>query len=303
MSIDSRDTGVAPEERRALAKFVDRINTDDVALDAASLSGLPYERLRLLLDVFSNEASVGHTLVQPLLRPGIRVLEVGTGVGILSSFLKSRGVDIVGIEPGAAGYGYMPTLARAVARKLGNLQLQPLSIGATALHPNRHGIFNLIYSVHVVEHILEIDEAFAALASVMAPSAQMVHLCPNYSFPYDPHLGIPLVPGFPRSSQYLFPALIRANQEVWDGLNFLTAWDAQRLALQNDLSISFDRGVMSSFVRRIETDVRFRTRQAKLIVWLARALSRSGMVSMIDRFPPSLSSPMVMRLSRRTGER
>lgn len=284
-------------DRAALTAFVACVDTDDVAADAAAESKLPYDRLRVLLKVFANEVLIGYEFVQPMLRPGSRVLEVGAGVGILASFLKSRGVAISGIEPGAAGYGYMPAIAGAVARRLGNDRFDPLPIGAGDLDLRQHGTFDLIYSIHVMEHILELDAAFRALVGVLAPSGHMVHMCPNYDVPYDPHLGIPLVPGFPRATRHLFPTLIRDNHEVWDGLNFLTVRDARRLARRNGLKVSFDRGIMSAYVRRIETDAAFSDRQAGAVVKLARVLCKSGVVRLIDRWPVALSSPMVMRFT------
>ncbi|MFO1099234.1 MAG: methyltransferase domain-containing protein [Xanthobacteraceae bacterium] len=269
---------------------------------AAALSercGLPVDSVQLLLDNYCNEARVGLGLVEPSLRPGLHVLEVGSGIGLLASALAAEGVDVVGVEPGAAGFGFMPALASIVSTHAGEPPpFAALPIGVAELDPDAHGRFDLIYSVNVLEHLMELDEAVAAMSRVLAPGGTMVHMCPNYAAPYEPHFTMPLIPGAPRLTRYLFPKRVRLYPGLWEELNFITAGRLRRLAERNALEISFDRGMMGDMVRRILTDPILARRQGRLVRLAATIVRASGALAIVDRIPPSLATPMTARLSR-----
>ena len=279
-----------------LGAFIARV-CDAAAVDAAArASNCSPAEVRSFLDIYSGEAVVGLRLVGPLLKPGQRVLEIGSGVGLLAGFLAEEGAAITGIEPGLAGFGFMPALADAIATRVRPPGPDALALSVTDLEPERHGRFDLIYSTNVLEHVIEIEKAFAAMAGVLAPQGSMVHLCPNYAVPYEPHLSIPLVPALPRATRHLFPSRISRQREVWDGLNFITARQVRRLASANGLDVTFDRGVMADFIRRLDTDPRYSDRHRSWIGRMARRLNRMGALGLIERWPAALATPMILRL-------
>lgn len=259
--------------------------------------GLGPEEATQLLATYANEAGVGLELVVPLLRPGMRVLEVGCGIGLLASFLRQSGVDITGLEPGASGFGFMPEIGSAILRHLPDtLRAEWLGIGAGQLDPARHGQFDLIYSTNVLEHIPDLAGAFRGMASVLAPGGTMVHLCPNYAVPYEPHFGIPLVPFLPRATAFLYRETIKKLPGIWEELNFITASRVKRLARTNRLSISFDRGVLAAAMRRFDQDPLFRERQGGLAGKVQSTARALGLLGLLEKLPAGLASPMIMRL-------
>ncbi len=282
-----------------LEHFIALIASEDHAQEISHRCGLPPERARLLLNTYCNEARVGLSLVAASLRPGLRVLEVGTGVGLLASVLAEQGVNIVGVEPGDAGFGFMPTLASIVTVCVGlERPFVPLSIGVAALEPAQHGQFDLIYSINVLEHLSALDAAIAAMARVLAENGTMVHMCPNYAVPYEPHLTIPLIPGAPYYTRYLFPSHARRYPGLWDELNFITAGRLRRLSRKHGLTARFDSGVMGAMVRRILTDPILAARQGAGMRMTAAALQKTGGLAVIDRIPAGLSTPMIARLAK-----
>jgi len=263
----------------------------------AQRCGLSPEEAAQLLATYANEAGVGLELVAPLLRPGMRVLEVGCGIGLLASFLRQSGVDITGLEPGASGFGFMPEIGSAILRGLPErLGTQWLSIGAEQLDPATHGQFDLIYSTNVLEHIPDLEGAVRGMAGVLAPGGTMVHLCPNYTVPYEPHFGIPLVPFFPRATAYLYRETVKRLPGIWEELNFITAFRVKRLARSNRLSISFDRGLLAAAMRRFDQDPLFRERQGGLAGKVQSTARALGLLGLLEKLPAEFASPMIMRL-------
>lgn len=281
-----------------LEEMLGAIDRPAVACAAAG-DGDDREKLEAYLQTYLNEARIGLDLIAPYLDGATpRILEVGSGIGVLTGFLLQEGHDVVGIEPGAAaGFGFMPRLGAALS---GDRPSPVLPIGAEALSPEEHGCFDLIFSVNVVEHIHPLGEAVAALASVLAPGGLMIHLCPNYAFPYEPHLGLPLVPFAPRATRHVAPGPIRRQQRVWDSVNFVTARQIARLARANGLAARFRPGVMAAFLDRLVTDPVFRDRQPGLIAGMTRV---PGLVptlaALVRLIPPMLATPMVFTLTHR----
>ena len=89
----------------------------------------------------------------------------------------------------------------------------------------------------------------------------MVHLCPNYTLPFEPHFGIPLIPFFPRATACLYPQTIKKLPGIWEELNFITAGRTKRLASAGGLTVSFDQGILAAAMRRFDRDQLFRERQ------------------------------------------
>lgn len=282
-----------------IGPFIERINSSPDVKVALEAHFPDPSTSAVRLAEYANEAQVGLALVAPLLRPGMRVLEIGSGIGVLARFLTERGVDIVGIEPGTQGFDFI-----ALGRDAIGL-MQPamkddyiLKIGAEALDPDKHGYFDLIYSTNVLEHIPDLDAAFAGMASVMATGGQMVHACPNYFIPYEPHFGIPLIPFFPHATHKLFPLKIATLPGIWEDFNFVTARRVKRLSRRLGLQVSFDRGVLGQTLQRLQFDDMFRRRHGCLGALLQLNAVQSTLGGIVDRLPGEILTPMVMRMTR-----
>jgi SAM-dependent methyltransferase len=160
-----------------------------------------------------------------------------------------------------------------------------------------------MFSANVLEHVDDLAGAFRAMASVLAPDGSMAHLCPNYRVPYEPHLGIPLLPFAPRATRRLFPATIERSADLWASVNFVTASRVRRLARANGLDVEFERGVMYDFVQRLETDPEFADRQKSSAMRVLRALNRRNALAFLRKLPASVSTPMQFTLRRQPALR
>lgn len=296
----------APDARlERLETLLDRLRTLDLteAGEVLRQAQRPHDAAELL-EVYLNEARVGLRLVEPYLVPvpGRRILEVGAGAGVLTAFLQSEGFEVVGIEPGGGGgFGFMPALQRAVAEELDpDERPSILPLAAEQLDREEHGLFDLIFSVNVLEHVMALDEAMAALAGVLAPGGRMIHTCPNYAFPYEPHLAIPLVPGAPKLTRFVLPGAVRRQRSVWDTVNFITARRLRGVAARAGLVCELEPGVAARSFARLAEDPIFRRRHEGLVATVAGTpiLGRLALAALCA-LPPGLATPMVARIAHR----
>tara|TARA_R110002072_G_scaffold58498_3_gene149123 strand:+ start:1915 stop:2769 length:855 start_codon:yes stop_codon:yes gene_type:complete len=262
--------------------------------DATGLSAADRDALRTYL----GEVRIGLDLVAPFLRPGQRILEIGSGIGALGHFLAGQGLDIRGIEPSGSGFDLMDRLARHVSEVAGPTGYTVADRAAEDLDPARDGPFDLIFSVHVLEHVGNLDAAFCAMEGVLKPGGKMVHLCPNYRFPYDPHFGVPLLFWSPAMTHALHARRIDAHKGIWDSLNFIGAGRLKRLARAQGLSVDFHRGVMADTFRRLNDDPVFRQRHSGLAGRVASSLTRSPLFKLVEAWPRQWASPMAVTLGK-----
>ena len=73
--------------------------------------------------------------------------------------------------------------------------------------PRKAGQFEFIFSVNVIEHCQPLEPNLEGMAGVLSPGGRMLHTCPNYRVPYEPHLRTPLIPAAPGLTARLRPAL------------------------------------------------------------------------------------------------
>ena len=179
-------------------RFVDRIRPA-VLGDAAIMAGMfdsaknqDAEGREDSLDILVNEGRETVRMIQEYLRPGSRLLEVGGGIGLTYAFLKSEGYDITSLEPSTGGFGDRYQAGEGVISLAGIETDDWLPIVCSRVNETDKK-FDLIFSHFVLEHVLDIEESFEAMEGVLAEQGQMIHRCPNYWIPFEPHYNLPLV--------------------------------------------------------------------------------------------------------------
>jgi 2-polyprenyl-3-methyl-5-hydroxy-6-metoxy-1,4-benzoquinol methylase len=246
---------------------------------------------------FLREIDLGLGIARRELGAGQRILEVGAGLGLVSFQLRREGYDVTALEPAGMGFDFFRVAAEEVRRTAANIDLPFLDLEASALDPETHGRFNFIFSVHVMEHVGDLEAAFAAMVSVLRPGGVMVHLCPNYTAPYEPHFSLPLIPLFPKLTGKIVGRRV-SEDPVWRSLNFVTYGDLVRIADRHGLSVTFEANQLHDAFQRLGSDPDFASRHRGLVTGIYRMLSATGLLGLLRHVPPRLATPMLVTMRR-----
>ncbi len=263
---------------------------------AASECGLLPERIAQIVADYTAEVAMGARVLDGIPLAGRRILEVGAGLGLLSILLKRSGCAITALEPGANGFDANAKLGAAVLKWLHAEDLPVLGVEADQIDPALNGSFDVIFSINVLEHIPDLSGAIAAMTKALAPGGVMVHLCPNYAIPYEPHFGLLLVPGAPRATARLLPHLV--GNAVWASLNFVTASQVRGFGRRSGLTTTFRKGMTYEAFMRLDQDDAFGARHPGLVSRLHRAMKAMGVLRLLRHIPATWATPMVFEYRR-----
>ena len=284
--------------QKKLDEFLQQIPMEMLVVQLASRCGMTEEEAGAFLKLYANEMHTTLGLVGERIGPGRKMLEVGAGLCLFSVFLKKQGYDITALEPSTGGFGKFEIAKRVILEAYADLGLRVWEFPAQDLL-NCSDRFDLIFSNNVLEHIPNLEAAWSGMCAALKPDGVMVHNCPNYLFPYEPHVGIPVFKFFPRLSTFFFRGRIETHRDVWESLNFITYFDVNRLAKTAGMKVSFKRGLLFDALSRIEKDPFFRERHSGSFVMTVHSiLNKSGLLGLLRYIPPMLGTPMIFQCSR-----
>ena len=279
--------------------FLQRIPFAEIAAAVAEQSGREAAAVEAMFETYANESRATLELIAGHLSPTERILEVGAGLCLTSLFLKQAGFQVVALEPAIGGFGIFELLKKEMLEHHHALGLVVLEKPAQELDPASDGRFDLIFSNNVLEHIPDWPAALGAMGTALEIGGRMLHACPNYTVPYEPHYGVPVFRHFPRLSRRLF--LGNRDSEIWDSLNFITGRNLRLYCNRNGLNCCFKEELLYLSLKRIETDPLFEERHQGLVANLARLLLRTGLARLLRHIPPTLATPMVVNISKQEG--
>lgn len=226
------------------------------------------------------EAKFGGDEIRPILDmlpDGARILEVGCGTGYLLAHLANDypHLSFSGLEPIGQGFAQFENVLDAVSRALKNVQIFKNSIET---HTEVEAKYDFVFSVNVYEHLADWRKGLDAATGVLNDHGCLVILCPNYTFPYEPHFGIPLLFGS-KASRVIFARRIESMEKctdsegLWNSLNFITATAVAQHCRCLGYKTSFDKNITRRMVERLTTDGEFADRQGFLGKLLAMPIS------------------------------
>jgi len=262
------------------------------ALLAVPLAGISKDRKQgavEVMDALIEESLFTCKLIDGYFCEGEKILEIGGGLGLVNAWLQTKGYDIVSLEPSSSGHPSFFELGQAVLTRLKLNTSCWLPLGVEEVHTlNRK--FDLIFSNNVVEHLDDCERSLGAIAKSLKEAGRMRHHFPNYFFPFEPHFGIPLVPGFPKLTECLLPRLKKSD--LWMHLNFMSAQRFRRMSQKVNFVVEFDPILFQTF-QRFDTDIPFGQRHPflKRVYFLMKKL---GIMRILEKFPPQWLTPLVV---------
>ena len=142
----------------------------------------------------------------------------------------------------------------------------------------------------MLEHIEDVEVGLQNLAGALGANGIMLHSCPNYAFPFEPHFAIPLLPVFPRLTRLLLPKKI-SESGLWKSLNFISYRQVRSFSRKANLFMAVEKGTMLASLIRLQSDAEFASRHKTL----KRIVDNPLLFAVLRRsltLPMSLATPM-----------
>jgi ubiquinone/menaquinone biosynthesis C-methylase UbiE len=162
-------------------------------------------------------------------------LIVGTGTGGLCVALKQCGVkSLKGIEPNPRAL----EIAQSKADLAGYGRLAFENGVAEALPYADHS-FDFIHCITVLEHVEDVEKSLLEMYRVLKPNGMIYLHTPNYRFPREGHLKIPVPLFLGKTFSKLFLSIMRRPAEFLDHLNFVNERQINQILKKHKFDIYF----------------------------------------------------------------
>ncbi|MBU2971733.1 class I SAM-dependent methyltransferase [Pseudoalteromonas sp. C2R02] len=283
--------------RERLEIFINKIPLEKLVARLVEQSDMTASESIYYLNTYINETRVALTLIERHLDKNKVILEVGAGLCFFSLFLRSEGYIVTALEPFSGGFDLFSTAQKIVLEHYSYLKLSVINIEADKLTKEHNGTFDLIFSNNVIEHMKPLTANLLGMKTVLDEKGLMVHGCPNYVIPYEPHLQLPVIKRFPALTSYFFSKKVNQKKNIWESLNFITYFDLCRFAKDNQLNMSGRKGVLYDAFCRLEKDSYYRNRQSSKVFWYTYLfLKKTFLIYVLKYWPVAISTPMIVEM-------
>jgi 2-polyprenyl-3-methyl-5-hydroxy-6-metoxy-1,4-benzoquinol methylase len=244
-----------------------------------------------------NEANFGLKYIKQhikKLKPNSTILEVGAGPCILLSQLSIsfNTHSFSGIEPIGPGFEFF----REPLNKLkNNFNFNLFEVGYEQFEESKNEKFDFIYLINVFEHLPNWKDFLRFVKAHLKQNGRCVILCPNYSFPYESHFGIPVI--FSKSLTYkIFKKYIKKFEQdnssigLWSSLNFVKLKQVINKANDLDLVLTINKQITDDLIKRLSKDAEFAKRQYFIGI-IAKIVQKIGLIKLFNKYPLYLFQP------------
>lgn len=264
-----------------------------------------------LLDIFETyaaEAKFGRSFIDSDLKKlpkGSRILEVGAGAMILSCQLTREGYTVTALEPVGEGFSHFTKLRLFILDQASKNSYSPKLLLQPAETMTEKNQYDFAFSVYVMEHVNDVNITINKVAASLKQNSYYRFICPNYSFPYEPHFSIPTFFN-KRLTFMLLKNKIKNDVRfpdpigVWSSLNWISVNQLNNIIKVNTiLTIDFNKYVLQNTFDRVIYDEKFSARRSMIIVKLAKILSLMRLDKLLQYIPAGFSPIIDCSITKR----
>ena len=250
------------------------------------------------LRTYISEAKFFKNIVAPdvaNLTSGSYVIEVGSGIGLLSLHLASLGFEVTAFEPQSSGFNQMNAMRSLISENwkpsAPQVEFREASLNQTT---QLEKLADYIFAINVIEHVHNFEELITHAVKAKTPEATMRIVCPNYSIPYEPHFNIPII-FTKRITKFVFGHKIHNSKipdsdEIWGDLSWPTQKKLKKILKSKGWNVEFSRDATHEYLNRAFSDSDFIVRKGRIIGSLFKLTS---VLVKIVRFIPLAYLPVI----------
>lgn len=138
------------------------------------------------------DAVSAYNILKKDLKKKDKILEIGGGCHFLSIYLDYLGYDVTSIEPSKFDKNLDYIRKLVLKKKSKNLKIFTKSLEYFKSVKN----FDYVFSINVLEHTKNIKIHINRAMQLLKNNGKLRMRCPNYTFPYESHFNIFLIPFF-----------------------------------------------------------------------------------------------------------
>ena len=250
------------------------------------------------LRTYISEAKFFKNIVAPdvaNLISGSYIIEVGSGIGLLSLHLASLGFEVTAFEPQSSGFNQMNAMRSLISENwkpsAPQVEFREASLNQTT---QLEKLADYIFAINVIEHVHNFEELITHAVKAKTPEATMRIVCPNYSIPYEPHFNIPII-FTKRITKFIFGHKIHNSKipdsdEFWGDLSWPTQKKLKKILKSKGWNVEFSRDATHEYLNRAFSDSDFIVRKGRIIGSLFKLTS---VLAKIVRFVPHAYLPVI----------
>ena len=171
-------------------------------------------------------------------REGLRLLDVGCGLGLYSEYWHGRGFRVTGIDLNLSSLQIAMTRARER-----HIPARFTACAATGL-PFESGSFDVVFAMSLLEHVPDWRTCTDELVRLLAPGGLLWIETTNVISPRQREFRLPIYSWWPAPAKRMaerlargpFPAL--ANYTPWPAVNWFSFFSLRRVLTQRGLLVS-----------------------------------------------------------------
>jgi cyclopropane fatty-acyl-phospholipid synthase-like methyltransferase len=229
------------------------------------------------------------------LKRGSHLIEVGSGIGLLSLHLASTGFKVTAFEPQSSGFNQMNAMRSLISENwIPPIPEVEFREEILEQETKLEKLADYIFAINVIEHVHDYENLIAHAIKAKTQEATFRIICPNYTIPYEPHFNIPII-FTKRVTKFVFGSKIRNSkipnsEEFWDDLSWPTQRGLRRLLKTNGWSVEFSHDATYEYLNRALTDSDFIARKGFFIGSLFKVISH---LTKVIRFIPHAFLPII----------